>query len=290
MPSPDFPHPPHRIVLEQDSSEEMLERMNRWSRLEASDRQIVPHSGEYRREYLIPPHRHSWGQLIYAETGVFMMITEAGRWIVPPDHAFWVPARTEHSMQTCGYVSIRAIYVKQGLVPNLPESIRVMGMTALMRCLIEEAVRSPRDEDPRPDSREGLIMALMREEMGRLPEKPLGLPMPAEAKLAALCRAFLDDPTPHATIDAWADAMAMSRRAFTRAFRRETGLSLSAWRQQACLFAALPRLSAGEPVTNVALDLGYDSVAAFTTMFRRILGAPPSRYLDLRPSRASPLL
>jgi AraC-like DNA-binding protein len=71
----------------------------------------------------------------------------------------------------------------------------------------------------------------------------------------------------------------MSRRAFTRAFRRETGLSLSAWRQQACLFAALPRLARGEPVTSVALDLGYDSLPAFTTMFRRILGAPPSRYL-----------
>lgn len=282
MPNPDFPHPPGYVVLEQVSSEEMLERMRRWSRLEASGRQIVPHRGEYARDYLVPPHRHSRGQLVYAQTGVFMMATQEGRWIVPPDHAFWIPAGLEHSLRTQGHVSIRAIYVKQGILPNLPESSRVVGMTALMRCLIEEAVHLPDEEDPSPDSRGGLIMALIREEMSRLPEKPLGLPMPAESKLAALCQAFLANPTPHATIDAWADAMAMSRRAFTRTFRRETGLSLAAWRQQACLFAALPRLAAGEPVTSVALDLGYDSVAAFTTMFRRILGAPPSRYLELR--------
>lgn len=279
MPNPSFPHPPRRIVLEQASSEEMLERMRRWSKLEASNRQIVPHMGEYQREYLVPPHRHSWSQFIYAEIGVFMMITSEGRWIVPPGHGFWVPAGVEHSMQTTGYVSIRAIYIKNGALPNLPETIRVVGMSPLMRCLIEEAVHLAVEEEPPTDSRDGLIMALIREEMGRLPEKPLGLPMPNDPKLASLCRQFLDQPTPHAPIDSWADAMAMSRRAFTRAFRRETGLSLSAWRQQACLFAALPRLAAGEPVTSVAIDLGYDSVAAFTTMFRRLLGAPPSKYL-----------
>jgi AraC-like DNA-binding protein len=282
MPNRDRPDSPRRIVLELGSSEEMVERMRRWSRLEASGRQIVPHTEEYPREYLVPPHRHGWGQLVYAETGVFMMITQEGRWIVPPDHAFWVPAGIEHSMQTQGTVSIRILYVKQGVLPNLPENTRVVGMTALMRCLIDEAAHLAHEEDPSPGSRGGLIMALVREELGCLPEKPLGLPMPAEPKMAALCRAFLDTPTPRATIDAWADAMAMSRRAFTRAFRRETGLSLSAWRQQACLFAALPRLAAGEPVTSVAFGLGYDSAAAFTTMFRRILGAPPRRYLESR--------
>ncbi len=38
-------------------------------------------------------------------------------------------------------------------------------------------------------------------------------------------------------------------------------------------------LGEGEAVTNIALDLGYDSPAAFTTMFRKTLGFPPSRYL-----------
>jgi AraC-like DNA-binding protein len=279
MPRFNAPNTPRHIILDEGFGEELLDRIHRWNRLETSARQIVPHRGDYTSEYLVPRHRHSLGQLVYAEMGVFMMLTEQGRWIVPPDHAFWVPAGIEHSMQTHGHTSIRALYIKQGLIPNLPGGVRVMGMTALMRSLIEEAVQMPGEEDPPTDTRGGLILALMRDELGRLPEKPLGLPMPAEPKLAALCREFLERPTPHATIDRWADAMAMSRRAFTRAFRRETGLSLSTWRQQACLFAALPRLAAGESITGIALDLGYDSTAAFTTMFRRILGTPPSRYL-----------
>jgi AraC-like DNA-binding protein len=70
----------------------------------------------------------------------------------------------------------------------------------------------------------------------------------------------------------------MGRRAFTRTFRRETGMSFGAWRQQACLLVALPRLAAGEPVTSIALDVGYESVAAFSTMFKRLLGISPNRY------------
>ncbi|HYP63065.1 MAG TPA: helix-turn-helix domain-containing protein [Acidocella sp.] len=71
----------------------------------------------------------------------------------------------------------------------------------------------------------------------------------------------------------------MSRRAFTRLFRHETGMSFAPWRQQACLLAALPRLIAREPVTLVALDLGYDNPAAFTAMFKRALGLSPRNYL-----------
>ena len=34
----------------------------------------------------------------------------------------------------------------------------------------------------------------------------------------------------------------------------------------------------GAPVTQVALDLGYESVSAFSAMFRRAAGASPSYY------------
>lgn len=42
---------------------------------------------------------------------------------------------------------------------------------------------------------------------------------------------------------------------------------------------ALTRLSLGQPVTTVALDLGYESPSAFTAMFRRVMGRTPKHYL-----------
>ncbi|HVL07562.1 MAG TPA: helix-turn-helix domain-containing protein, partial [Burkholderiaceae bacterium] len=71
----------------------------------------------------------------------------------------------------------------------------------------------------------------------------------------------------------------MSRRSFTRLFRLQSGMSFGHWRQQACLLAALTRLAQGQPVTRVAMELGYSSPSAFTVAFRRALGASPSEYL-----------
>ncbi|WP_224749896.1 helix-turn-helix domain-containing protein [Halomonas sp. ML-15] len=49
------------------------------------------------------------------------------------------------------------------------------------------------------------------------------------------------------------------------------------------LFAALPKLTAGASITAVALELGYDSPSAFSTMFRRALGQPPPTFVASSP-------
>jgi AraC-like DNA-binding protein/quercetin dioxygenase-like cupin family protein len=249
--------------------------------LEQVEGQAVALASDYPSGHLVLPHRHGRGQLLYALAGVVMVATTEGRWMVPPEHALWIPAGIEHSVEMLGTVKMRSLYVAPGATADLPDHSRVVGMTELMRSLIIEAVTLPLDYAA--GSRAALVMGLILQEIARLPEKPLGLPFPTDPRLAELCRRFVEAPSSRASIDEWAKALAMSRRAFTRAFRRETGLSLSTWRQQGCLFAALPRLAGGEPVTTVALDLGYDSVAAFTTMFKRMLGAPPRRYLREAP-------
>ncbi|MCG6114732.1 MAG: helix-turn-helix transcriptional regulator [Mesorhizobium sp.] len=245
--------------------------------IEGSREPAVALAGEYPDGHKVTAHRHGRAQLLHALAGVVTVATRAGRWMVPPDHAMWIPAGTEHSVEMLGDVSMRSVYVREDAGAELPAGLRVMGMSDLMRSLLIEAVAmGPAEIEGR---RRALLLDLLVEEISHLPERPLGLPMPADARLAALCRGFLAAPSARATIDGWAESAGMSRRTFTRAFARETGLGLSAWRQQACLFAALPRLADGEPITIVALDLGYDSVPAFITMFKRMLGMAPRAYL-----------
>ena len=80
----------------------------------------------------------------------------------------------------------------------------------------------------------------------------------------------------HTLPEAWARQLHCSQRTFNRLFRQQTGLSFGVWRQQACLMAAIPRLLSGNSVTRTALELGYDSPAAFSSMFRKVLGQSPS--------------
>ena len=132
------------------------------------------------------------------------------------------------------------------------------------------------------EGRAGALMQLILYEMKQLPVLPLSLRYPTDGPLSARCRQFVERPNIHETIDEWADAVGVSRRSFTRLFRRETAMSFVAWRQQACLLCAMPRLAAGEAVTSIAIDLGYENPAAFTLMFRRAFGSPPLAYLGLR--------
>jgi AraC-like DNA-binding protein len=125
-------------------------------------------------------------------------------------------------------------------------------------------------------------MQLIQYELQQLPVLPLSLRYPPHGPLSKRCRQFIEQPRIHETIDRWADGLSMSRRSFRRLFRRETGMSFVAWRQQACLLRAMPRLAAGEAVTTIAIDLGYENPAAFTLMFRRAFGSSPLAYLGLR--------
>ena len=74
------------------------------------------------------------------------------------------------------------------------------------------------------------------------------------------------DPSNNEDLDHWAGYGNLGRRTLTRLFRKETGMSFVEWRQHIRLLEALTRLGAGEPVTHVALDLGYESPSAFTAI------------------------
>lgn len=252
------------------------EHRHRFAWIDAARDEVIASASDYPDGHSVAPHRHGRAQLLHALSGVVMVSTGAGRWMVPPDHAMWIPAGVEHAVDMLGAVRMRSVYVLPGAAPGLPEGLAVLAITDLMRSLIVAAVEAGGDT---ADPRAAAIMRLILLEMPRLEERPFALPFPFDPRLARLCRAFVAQPSSQAGIDDWAAQAGMSRRSFTRAFQRETGLSLSLWRRQATLFAALPRLSRGEPVTEVALDLGYESAPAFTTMFRRMLGVPPRAYL-----------
>ena len=64
------------------------------------------------------------------------------------------------------------------------------------------------------------------------------------------------------------------------AFLAETGLTIGAWRQRQRLLRALELLAQGEPVTTVALAVGYRTPSAFTAMFHEQLGTTPTRYFQ----------
>ena len=61
-----------------------------------------------------------------------------------------------------------------------------------------------------------------------------------------------------------------------RVFRRETGTTVHATRHALRLRTSLERITAGDDLARVAVELGYASHSHFTARFRRTFGATPS--------------
>jgi AraC-like DNA-binding protein len=223
-------------------------------------------------------HLHQRAQLFCPMSGLAMASTSHGTWVVPCRRALWIPAGVRHELRMEGVVEMQSLYFDTGVFTDMPHRCRVVAISSLMRSLMAEAVALPIRYDR--EGRSGTIMKLIGYEVGRLRELPLSLPLPTDKALARRCLKFSASPKANAKIDDWASSLHLTRRTFTRLFRRETGLSFVEWRQQACILAALPKLTAGASVTQTAADLGYDNPAAFSTLFKRTLSVAPREYIQ----------
>lgn len=239
-------------------------------------RPVLALGGTYPASHHVRVHSHRRSQLFCPLTGVVMATTTQGAWAVPAGRALWIPADVRHELRMQGVVAMQSLYFEPELLVPMPDQCQVLDVSPLMRSLMSEAVALPVRYSH--DGRSGALMQLIQYEIGNLPKLPLSLPLPTHKELARRCRRFLQHPTIKDGIEDWAAALYMSRRTFTRHFRRETGLSFVAWRQQACTLAALPKLAAEISVTTIAFELGYENPAAFTALFKRALGTSPKAY------------
>lgn len=239
-------------------------------------RPVAALSDEYPPGHVDPRHKHERAQLIYASTGIMSVTTDAGSFVVPPQRAVWIPAGVEHEVYCRGHVSLRTLYVDENARGTLPKTCRVLEVSHLLRELIVEAATLPVEYEVH--GRDGRVMELILDEITSTPTAPLHVPMPQSQRLARVCQTILKEPAQNDALDDIARTIGMGQRTFTRAFRRETGMSFGEWRQHVRLLEALSRLAVGQPVTTVALDVGYSSPSAFTAMFRRTFGAAPTEY------------
>ncbi|KAF0865254.1 helix-turn-helix transcriptional regulator [Pseudomonas sp. LD120] len=245
--------------------------------LDHTPRAVLAIGTDYADGQHLPRHRHRRAQLLYGATGVMQVGTDQGHWVVPPQRAVWIPPEMEHEVLMLG-VSTRSLYIEPGAAPFDSGGCRVISVSPLLRQLLLEAVEMPLEYDQ--DGRDGLLVKLLLHEVQRSAALPLHIPLPTAAPLLALCQAFLAQPDIHQSSQHWAQQLHISLRTFNRWFRQQTAMSFAQWRQRACVIQALARLAAQEPVTRIAMDMGYDSPGAFSTMFRRVLGQSPSTYLN----------
>ena len=236
----------------------------------------------YRKGIRLDTHMHREAQLVYAARGTMQVTTPKGRWLVPPDRAVWVPARLEHSIDVLADIEMRTLYFDLAWLAReeRSDSLNAEFVVRVSR-LLHQAILALFDGRNNAERTE-LLVRLAVLELHHAEDSTTFIPLPHEPRCRRAADIVLGDPTGAHEIETLARAVGTSARTLSRLFSSETQLSFKSWCQRARIAAAIERLSikANVSVKQLASDLGYASIPAFSHAFRQVTGKTPTEFSE----------
>src|SRR6185437_807498 len=149
-------------------------------------------------------HFHRRAQFIYAYSGMMTVITDGGAWAVPPQRALWMPPGIAHEIKVSGELKMRTLYFEPdtAIERAFPRSCAVIEVTMLMRELILRAVELESENEAGGTRFQNLLKVLL-DEIGNPAVLSFHLPLPADPRIAKICRALMADPAVNFTLPMW---------------------------------------------------------------------------------------
>ena len=238
----------------------------------------------YRKGVRLGTHMHREAQLVYAARGTMQVTTPKGRWLVPPDRAVWVPARLEHSIDVLADIEMRTLYFDLAWLAGEARSASLDAeFVVRVSRLLHESILALFDGRDDPD-RTRLLLRLAMLELHQAEDSATFIPLPHEPRCRRAADIVLDDPTGSHEIETLAREVGTSARTLSRLFSSETQLSFKSWCQRARIAAAIEKLSmeGNVSVKQLAAELGYASVPAFSHAFRQVTGKTPTEFAQAK--------
>jgi len=234
-------------------------------------------------------HSHPLHQLEYAVEGLVEVDTDAGRHLLPPHQAAWIPAGVEHQSILHTSIKTTSVFFEPTLVPDHAARVRVLAVAPLLREMIGYAGRWPISRDGHDLTAERFFTVMASVVVEALEdERPLTLPVSAHPVVAA-ATSYVADHLDTASVPEVSRAVGVSERTLRRLFETELHLSCRDYLLQARLLHAMVLLARpDQSVLHTAIAVGFASSSAFARAFTQRCGESPSRYrrrvVNARPS------
>ncbi|KXV57761.1 AraC family transcriptional regulator [Acetobacter senegalensis] len=222
------------------------------------------------------PHIHERGQIFAVESGVMAVITHGAYWLIGPGQFLWLPPGCVHEARSHGAIRGWSLYVMGKRCSYVADKPFVADSTRLFIAQVERLSQNAQ-QTAWQESVTRLAESFWDEFLS-IPRHSVSLPFPEDARLKRVAEALSATPADPRGQQEWADMAGMSLRSFVRHFTIDTGMQFSVWRQRLRILNAQERLARGERVTSVAATVGYESLGAFATAFRKATGHSPSAY------------
>ena len=225
-------------------------------------------------------HAHEKHQLLYAASGTLKLEIEGSQWLLPPQRAAWIRAKTRHRVHAASAIALRTVYLSPQLRGAPASNCVVFTAEPIAREMILYAMRwgPAREAD---DATARAFFTALSVLAGEWAAQALPFRLPA-AKTPELARAMdyaLESLAEAPTIEDAARRAGLSTRTLERRFAEEAQTSWRRFLHQARMMRAMELLDAPSArVTETALAVGFDSPGAFTRAFTEFTGENPKNF------------
>ncbi len=220
-----------------------------------------------------------WHVLLFGIEGLFELETEEASWRLPPTRAAWVTAGTLVTATTLGAVRCASVYFQPAFAEPLAQGLRVFEVNSVVREMVLHAQgfsEAALDHTPRIERFYLTLLDLCRPLVDVGPA--LRLPRAQSSDLRAALRFTRANLGESLVIGEVAESVGLSPRTLMRRLQSEIHLTWGQYLQSARMIRAMECLAGGTSVTETAIAVGYASLAAFSTAFRRFTGVSPREY------------
>ncbi|MDJ1483246.1 helix-turn-helix transcriptional regulator [Cytophagaceae bacterium YF14B1] len=228
-------------------------------------------------------HLHDRGQLVYAENGFIHLRIAEKQFLLPGWHAVWIPSNTLHEMWSHSPDLILHSIAFPPEILNLPvfEKMSVFAVSPLLREMIRYSEKWHFLNDETNQERTFLqsIADILSGEMNH--SHQTYLPATKHEGLAQILRYIQHNLEEKINISFLAQHFGYSERSLTRLFSTHLGMPFSGYCKVARMLKALELIENGEDnVSQVALQVGYESLATFSNTFLEVCGQRPAHLIQ----------
>lgn len=228
-------------------------------------------------------HAHSWGQLVYAEKGCIHLASESRKILLPGWYGAWIPADTHHEIWSdSSQLHMRSICFPVTASNHcLNGPISVFPVSVLLREMIRYTEKWSQgvQEEAQIATFLQAIQDLLPSEIDRA--IPTCLPSTTHEKLAPVVSYIQQNLAQPVSLPFLASQHGLSVRTLTRLFTQQLGTSFSSYCKIARIMKALELIQTGnQNVSELALEVGYESLATFSNNFLEICGHRPLHFIQ----------
>lgn len=224
-------------------------------------------------------HVHKRYQLTYVEQGYQYVHLGSKTYLVPQNHVIWIPSDQEHRLSS----EAKTVQLRVALFKTVPpldffHQVHVFSAPPVLKEMLLYASKWNQVVEENPEQ-VLFIQAILR----NLPEfcqenESLQIPVPTHPQLLEVCNYINSHFNTTCKIDELALLSQRSTRSLQRLFKEETGITVQKYTQLIRILKSIELLEQHQyTLSEIAYQVGYKSLTAFTTSFQAIMKTKPRK-------------